>query len=128
RDRAADHLAEEGLLVAEVAVDGALGRVGHRGDLVDARPEVPVVEECAERGLHDLAPLRIAANLRRARLSAWHRRPPFAQVNYTVPYHCANGMLPGESHFDGVVISRTVWVNLPPALVYHCRRPGLVVG
>ncbi|WP_422768966.1 hypothetical protein ACN28C_19415 [Plantactinospora sp. WMMC1484] len=27
------------------------------------------------------------------------------------------------SLFDEVVISRTVWANLPPALVYHCRRP-----
>ncbi|MFI7134806.1 class I SAM-dependent methyltransferase [Nonomuraea sp. NPDC050153] len=25
--------------------------------------------------------------------------------------------------FDEVVISRTVWANLPPALVYYCRRP-----
>ncbi|MEO3929078.1 methyltransferase domain-containing protein [Micromonosporaceae bacterium B7E4] len=28
-----------------------------------------------------------------------------------------------RSRFDEVVISRTVWANLPPALVYHCRRP-----
>jgi phosphatidylethanolamine/phosphatidyl-N-methylethanolamine N-methyltransferase len=26
--------------------------------------------------------------------------------------------------FDEVVITRTVWANLPPALVYYCRRPG----
>ncbi|MBE1586610.1 phospholipid N-methyltransferase [Nonomuraea angiospora] len=26
--------------------------------------------------------------------------------------------------FDEVVISRTVWANLPPALVYYCRRPA----
>lgn len=25
--------------------------------------------------------------------------------------------------FDEVLISRTVWANLPPALVYYCRRP-----
>ncbi|MEU7753063.1 methyltransferase domain-containing protein [Micromonospora sp. NPDC049101] len=25
--------------------------------------------------------------------------------------------------FDEVVISRTEWANLPPALVYYCRRP-----
>ena len=25
--------------------------------------------------------------------------------------------------FDEVTIGRTVWANLPPALVYHCRRP-----
>jgi phospholipid N-methyltransferase len=25
--------------------------------------------------------------------------------------------------FEEVVISRTVWTNLPPALVYFCRRP-----
>lgn len=28
-----------------------------------------------------------------------------------------------ESRFDEVVVGRTVWANLPPALVYHCRRP-----
>ncbi|MEV0564137.1 methyltransferase domain-containing protein [Dactylosporangium sp. NPDC050588] len=28
-----------------------------------------------------------------------------------------------ESLFDEVVTSQTVWTNLPPALVYHCRRP-----
>jgi phosphatidylethanolamine/phosphatidyl-N-methylethanolamine N-methyltransferase len=25
--------------------------------------------------------------------------------------------------FDEVIVSETVWANLPPALVYHCRRP-----
>lgn len=30
-----------------------------------------------------------------------------------------------RSRFDEVVISRTEWVNLPPALVYYCRRPCL---
>ena len=29
-----------------------------------------------------------------------------------------------HTRFDEVVVSRTVWRNLPPALVYHCRRPG----
>lgn len=28
-----------------------------------------------------------------------------------------------RARFDEVVISRTVWANLPPALVYYCRRP-----
>ncbi|GAA2601200.1 methyltransferase domain-containing protein [Winogradskya consettensis] len=28
-----------------------------------------------------------------------------------------------ENRFDEVVVGRTVWANLPPALVYHCRRP-----
>ncbi|MET7862747.1 class I SAM-dependent methyltransferase [Micromonospora taraxaci] len=28
-----------------------------------------------------------------------------------------------RSRFDEVAISRTVWANLPPALVYCCRRP-----
>ncbi|MEU3983729.1 SAM-dependent methyltransferase [Streptomyces sp. NPDC026672] len=28
-----------------------------------------------------------------------------------------------RSGFEEVVIGRTVWSNLPPALVYHCRRP-----
>ncbi|MDQ7909876.1 methyltransferase domain-containing protein [Phytohabitans sp. ZYX-F-186] len=31
-----------------------------------------------------------------------------------------------ESRFDEVVVGRTVWGNLPPALVYHCRRPAPV--
>ncbi len=40
----------------------------------------------------------------------------------------ARGLLRSlRSRFDEVVIGRTVWANLPPALVYHCRRPvGLV--
>jgi phospholipid N-methyltransferase len=29
-----------------------------------------------------------------------------------------------RSRFDEVVLGRTVWANLPPALVYHCRRPA----
>ncbi len=28
-----------------------------------------------------------------------------------------------DARFEEVVVSRTVWSNLPPALVYHCRRP-----
>ncbi|MFD0598192.1 class I SAM-dependent methyltransferase [Catellatospora coxensis] len=28
-----------------------------------------------------------------------------------------------QSRFDEVLTGRTVWANLPPALVYHCRRP-----
>ena len=28
-----------------------------------------------------------------------------------------------RSRFDEVVIGRTVWANVPPALVYYCRRP-----
>jgi phospholipid N-methyltransferase len=28
-----------------------------------------------------------------------------------------------RSRFDEIVISRTQWANLPPALVYYCRRP-----
>ncbi|MEU6644730.1 SAM-dependent methyltransferase [Saccharomonospora sp. NPDC046836] len=31
-----------------------------------------------------------------------------------------------RSRFEEVVISRTVWANLPPALVYFCRRPHQV--
>ncbi|WP_416960852.1 class I SAM-dependent methyltransferase [Streptomyces sp. Agncl-13] len=30
-----------------------------------------------------------------------------------------------QSRFDEVVISRTVWANMPPALVYYCRRPNI---
>lgn len=28
-----------------------------------------------------------------------------------------------RSRFEEVTLGRTVWANLPPALVYHCRRP-----
>lgn len=28
-----------------------------------------------------------------------------------------------RSRFEEVVLSRTVWTNLPPAFVYYCRRP-----
>lgn len=28
-----------------------------------------------------------------------------------------------RSRFEEVVLSRTVWANLPPAFVYYCRRP-----
>ncbi|MFI6317651.1 class I SAM-dependent methyltransferase [Nonomuraea sp. NPDC050556] len=31
-----------------------------------------------------------------------------------------------RSSFDEVVVGRTVWANLPPALVYSCRRPAAV--
>ncbi|MFI9640937.1 class I SAM-dependent methyltransferase [Micromonospora sp. NPDC051925] len=30
--------------------------------------------------------------------------------------------------FDEVTVGRTVWGNLPPALVYHCRRPVRASG
>ena len=30
-----------------------------------------------------------------------------------------------EAHFDEVVIGRPVWSNIPPALVYYCRRPAV---
>jgi phosphatidylethanolamine/phosphatidyl-N-methylethanolamine N-methyltransferase len=33
-----------------------------------------------------------------------------------------------ESWFDEVVPGRTVWANVPPALVYYCRRPALLLG
>lgn len=32
-----------------------------------------------------------------------------------------------EARFDEVVVGRTVWRNLPPALVYHARRPVAVL-
>ena len=28
-----------------------------------------------------------------------------------------------ESRFEEVVVGRQIWSNLPPAYVYHCRRP-----
>ncbi|WP_250009057.1 class I SAM-dependent methyltransferase [Actinoplanes sp. M2I2] len=33
-----------------------------------------------------------------------------------------------QSRFEEVVVSRTVWRNLPPALVYFCRRPITVTA
>lgn len=33
-----------------------------------------------------------------------------------------------RSRFDEVVVSRTVWANVPPALVYVCRRPVAPAG
>jgi len=30
-----------------------------------------------------------------------------------------------RSRFEEVVVSRTVWANVPPALVYVCRRPSM---
>jgi phosphatidylethanolamine/phosphatidyl-N-methylethanolamine N-methyltransferase len=33
-----------------------------------------------------------------------------------------------HEHFDQVVITRTVWRNLPPALVYVCHRPLVLPG
>lgn len=29
-----------------------------------------------------------------------------------------------EENFDEVLLGRTVWANMPPALVYYCRRPA----
>jgi phospholipid N-methyltransferase len=29
-----------------------------------------------------------------------------------------------EDRFDEVISGRTVWANLPPALMYYCRRPA----
>jgi phosphatidylethanolamine/phosphatidyl-N-methylethanolamine N-methyltransferase len=29
-----------------------------------------------------------------------------------------------QNRFEEVVLGRTVWANLPPALVYYCRRPA----
>jgi phospholipid N-methyltransferase len=31
-----------------------------------------------------------------------------------------------QARFDEVVVGRTVWANLPPALVFYCHRPGIV--
>ncbi|MCA2214966.1 class I SAM-dependent methyltransferase [Jidongwangia harbinensis] len=33
-----------------------------------------------------------------------------------------------RARFEEVVVSRTVWANLPPALVYVCRRPVTATG
>jgi phosphatidylethanolamine/phosphatidyl-N-methylethanolamine N-methyltransferase len=31
-----------------------------------------------------------------------------------------------EDQFEEVLLGRTIWANLPPALVYHCRRPRVM--
>jgi phospholipid N-methyltransferase len=48
----------------------------------------------------------------------------------TFAYTHARGSRPARrfrrmlaDRFDEMVVGRTVWANLPPALVYHCRRP-----
>ncbi|RSM53323.1 SAM-dependent methyltransferase [Actinoplanes sp. ATCC 53533] len=48
----------------------------------------------------------------------------------TFAYVHARGFIPARrlrrslvDRFEEVVLGRTVWANLPPALVYHCRRP-----
>jgi hypothetical protein len=33
-----------------------------------------------------------------------------------------------RARFEEVVVSQTVWSNLPPALVYFCRRPIMVTA
>lgn len=33
-----------------------------------------------------------------------------------------------RANFDEVLVSQTIWANLPPALVYYCRRPARVTG
>jgi phospholipid N-methyltransferase len=38
--------------------------------------------------------------------------PPAVRLRHTL-----------RARFEEVVAGRTVWANLPPALVYHCRRP-----
>ncbi|MFI6387747.1 class I SAM-dependent methyltransferase [Nonomuraea sp. NPDC050540] len=29
-----------------------------------------------------------------------------------------------EASFEEVVVGRTIWANIPPAFIYHCRRPA----
>ncbi|GAA3455744.1 class I SAM-dependent methyltransferase [Dactylosporangium matsuzakiense] len=46
----------------------------------------------------------------------------YVHARFARPARRMRGLL--ESRFEEVVVGRTVWANLPPALVYHCRRPA----
>ncbi|MFB9248769.1 class I SAM-dependent methyltransferase [Sphaerisporangium melleum] len=46
----------------------------------------------------------------------------YVHTRWAPPARRLLGSLRGR--FDEVIISRTIWGNLPPALVYHCRRPN----
>ncbi|EGX54829.1 ribosomal RNA adenine dimethylase [Streptomyces zinciresistens K42] len=45
----------------------------------------------------------------------------YVHARWSAPARRIAGAL--HAHFEEVVVGRTVWDNLPPALVYHCRRP-----
>ncbi|MFJ3497724.1 class I SAM-dependent methyltransferase [Streptomyces sp. NPDC086091] len=45
----------------------------------------------------------------------------YVHARWTAPARRLSRAL--RDRFDEVVVGRTVWDNLPPALVYHCRRP-----
>ncbi|MFC7545848.1 class I SAM-dependent methyltransferase [Plantactinospora sp. GCM10030261] len=45
----------------------------------------------------------------------------YRHVRWTGPARRFHGLL--TESFEEVTVGRTVWRNLPPALVYHCRRP-----
>ncbi|MFJ5261826.1 class I SAM-dependent methyltransferase [Streptomyces sp. NPDC088387] len=45
----------------------------------------------------------------------------YVHARWTTPARRLSRSL--HTRFDEVVVGRTVWGNLPPALVYHCRRP-----
>ncbi|MFJ4783775.1 class I SAM-dependent methyltransferase [Streptomyces sp. NPDC088794] len=45
----------------------------------------------------------------------------YIHARWTGPARRLNQSL--RARFDEVVVGRTVWDNVPPALVYHCRRP-----
>ncbi|MEV4350121.1 methyltransferase domain-containing protein [Actinoplanes sp. NPDC049596] len=48
----------------------------------------------------------------------------YVHLRWAAPARRLRGAL--DSWFDEVLLGRTVWANLPPALVYYCRRPALV--
>ncbi|MFD8075523.1 class I SAM-dependent methyltransferase [Streptomyces sp. NPDC059718] len=100
----------------------------------DARDLASVL---AARGLD--APDVIVSGLPWAAFASRDQRDVLAAVTSTLPAHGAfttfayvHARWTGparrlirslRSQFDEVVVGRTVWANLPPALVYHCRRP-----
>lgn len=59
--------------------------------------------------------------------SSTARRP--AEADDDTPVLAGAGRLGGPSPklpqaaFEEVTVGRTTWRNLPPAFVYHCRRP-----
>jgi hypothetical protein len=79
--------------------------------------------------------MKSTKNRQRAALSAVvEALPPhgvfttFAYVHarWTPPAHPLQSSM--RPRFDEVVVGRTVWADLPPALVYYCRRPTPASG
>jgi phosphatidylethanolamine/phosphatidyl-N-methylethanolamine N-methyltransferase len=94
-----DVLAQRGQRYADVIVSGlpwAAFAPGHQDDLLDA-----VVDSLPRHGAFTTFAYTV---------SRW--APPARRLRRLL-----------HSRFEEVVLSRTVWANVPPAFVYYCRRP-----